>query len=92
MHPNSPGLSPPCPREHVTAPLTSVRLLTVGEVAARLGVSKATAYRLVELGKVPHVRIMNSIRIRSGDIELLVRHVKPSLPVALSAPTSTHVD
>ena len=56
----------------MTGPPSSQRLLTVGEVAALLEVSKATAYRLVELGKVPHVRIMNSIRIRSEDLKLLL--------------------
>ena len=39
------------------------RLLRVKEVAAFLGVSTATVYRLCEEGALPHVRVSNSIRI-----------------------------
>jgi excisionase family DNA binding protein len=38
-------------------------LLTVGEVAARLQVSRATVYRLVQAEAFPALRISNSIRI-----------------------------
>ncbi len=55
----------------MTKRFTSGRLLTVGEVAHLLGVCRATAYRLVEIGKLPHLRIVNSIRIRSEDLRLL---------------------
>jgi excisionase family DNA binding protein len=37
-------------------------LLTVADVARRLRISKATVYRLVAEGKLPHVRVGNSIR------------------------------
>jgi excisionase family DNA binding protein len=39
------------------------QLLTVREVAARLRVSRATVYRLVQAGALPVLRISNSIRI-----------------------------
>ena len=39
------------------------RLLTVREVAARLRVSRATIYRLVQAGALPVLRVSNSIRI-----------------------------
>jgi excisionase family DNA binding protein len=39
------------------------QLLTVREVAARLRVSRATAYRLVQAGALPALRVSNSIRI-----------------------------
>ena len=74
VHANSPSLSPPCPREQLTELFTSERLLTVGEVAHLLGVCRATAYRLVEIGKLPHLRIVNSIRIRAEDLQLLRRN------------------
>jgi excisionase family DNA binding protein len=38
-------------------------LLTVREVAARLRVSRATVYRLVQTGALPALRVSNSIRV-----------------------------
>lgn len=49
------------------------RLLRVAEVAEHLGVCEATVYRLWEDGKLSHVRIINSIRMRPADLEALVR-------------------
>jgi len=48
------------------------RLLPVKEVAQQLGVCNATVYRLVEAGELPHVRIVNSIRIRPDDLEAFI--------------------
>jgi excisionase family DNA binding protein len=39
------------------------RLLTVSEVAARLGVCAATVYKLCARGALQHVRVLNSIRV-----------------------------
>jgi excisionase family DNA binding protein len=39
------------------------RLLTVSEVAKRLGVCAATVYKLCVTGALRHVRVLNSIRI-----------------------------
>ncbi len=39
-------------------------LLTVKEVAAELKVCTATVYKLVDRGDLPHVRVLNSIRVR----------------------------
>ena len=39
------------------------RYLSVREVAAALGVSRATIYRLVEEGRMSHVRVSSAIRI-----------------------------
>ena len=44
-------------------------LLTVREVAERLGLSTATVYRLCEEGGLPHVRVSNAIRIRPTDLD-----------------------
>jgi excisionase family DNA binding protein len=44
------------------------RLLRVAEVAEQLGVCAATVYRLCESRELPHVRIINSIRVRAGDL------------------------
>jgi excisionase family DNA binding protein len=38
-------------------------LLTVAEVARRLGVCRATAYRICRAGQLGHVRVSNAIRV-----------------------------
>jgi len=43
-------------------------LLTVGEVAGRLRVSKATIYRLIQRGVIPVLRISNSIRVSASNL------------------------
>jgi len=45
------------------------RLLRVAEVAEHLGVCNATVYRLCERGELPHVWVVNSIRIRPSDLQ-----------------------
>jgi excisionase family DNA binding protein len=45
------------------------RLLMVAEVAEYLGVCNATVYRLCDRGQLPHVWIVNSIRIRPADLQ-----------------------
>jgi excisionase family DNA binding protein len=49
------------------------RLLTVLDVARILGVCDTTVYRLCERGDLPHIRIVNSIRIRPADVKALIR-------------------
>jgi excisionase family DNA binding protein len=44
------------------------QLLRVAEVAKKLGVCNATVYRLCESGALPHVRVVNSIRVRPKDL------------------------
>jgi excisionase family DNA binding protein len=44
-------------------PAESEPLLTVGEVAARLRVSKATVYKLCTSGRLPAIRVLNAVRI-----------------------------
>ena len=48
------------------------QLLSVADVAERLAVCGATAYRLCERGELAHVRIVNSIRVRRADIDALI--------------------
>jgi excisionase family DNA binding protein len=74
----APGTAPRVQTTPTTADLVSYwggryRLLRVREVAEQLGVCNATVYRLVESGALPHVRIVNSIRIRPDDLEAFVR-------------------
>jgi excisionase family DNA binding protein len=47
-------------------------LLSVCEVAARLSVSTATVYKLVERGELPHLRISNAIRVAPVDLEAYI--------------------
>jgi len=44
----------------------------VAEVADQLGVSTATVYGLCAAGELPHVRIVDSIRIRPRDLAAFV--------------------
>jgi len=50
-------------------PATPTGYLTVKVAAARLSVSTAMIYKLIEAGKLPHRRIGNSIRIAVEDLE-----------------------
>jgi excisionase family DNA binding protein len=47
-------------------------LLTVREVAACLHVSSKTVYSLCALGELPHIRVLNAIRIAPSDVDALV--------------------
>ena len=47
-------------------------MLSVREIAARLGVSTATVYSLCERGELPHVRVSNAIRIAPTDLVTFV--------------------
>jgi len=47
-------------------------LLTVRDVAARLGVCTATVYRLVGEGQLAHVRVLNAIRVAPRDLEAFI--------------------
>jgi excisionase family DNA binding protein len=47
-------------------------LLTVRDVAAQLGVCTATVYRLVGEGQLPHVRVLNAIRVAPRDLEAFI--------------------
>ena len=44
------------------------RLLTVSQVASRLGVCAATVYKWAATGVLPHVRILNVVRVRPEDL------------------------
>jgi integrase len=65
----APVLQGPAPARLRVLPGGTERLLTVREVAERLGVCTATIYGLCERGDLPHVRVSNAIRIRPADLE-----------------------
>ncbi len=47
------------------------RLPTVRQVAALLGVCRATVYGMVERGELPHLRLGSLIRVRAKDLSTL---------------------
>jgi excisionase family DNA binding protein len=63
FHPVAPFPPDETPFGALVVQATLGALLTVGEVATRLRVSRATVYRLVRLGSIPALRVSNSIRI-----------------------------
>ena len=52
--------------------IPSERLLSVRQVASRLGVSTSTIYNLCREGKLPHVRVSNAIRLAPEALEDLM--------------------
>ncbi|HJX52853.1 MAG TPA: helix-turn-helix domain-containing protein [Polyangia bacterium] len=49
-----------------------VSLLTAKEVAARLRVCTATVYKLCASGALPHVRVLNAVRVAAADLERFI--------------------
>ena len=47
-------------------------LLSVRQVAGQLRVCTATVYALCARGALPHVRVLNAIRVLLGDLEAFV--------------------
>ena len=64
----APGPTTPTPNDLGVLYGGRNRLLTVREVAEQLGVCTATVYRLCESGELPHVRVVESIRVRPADL------------------------
>ncbi len=62
LHTDGTGARPPPQAEE---------LLSIADVADRLGVCRATVYRMVWRGELPHVRIGSAIRIRPSDLQVL---------------------
>ena len=48
---------------------SSIKLLTAGEVAEILSVSKSFAYQLMRTGEIPTVRLGRSVRVRPKDLD-----------------------
>ena len=44
-------------------------LLTVEEVAKRLGLKKSTIYKYTSARKIPFVKLASSVRIKESDLE-----------------------
>jgi excisionase family DNA binding protein len=51
---------------------TAGRLLTIGETAERLNVSRATVYRLLDEHELPRIRVRAHVRIAERDVDDLI--------------------
>lgn len=58
--------------------MSDVEMLTVREIASRLGLSKMTIYRLVDAGTIPAVRVGRSLRVSREDFESYLGRVRTS--------------
>jgi excisionase family DNA binding protein len=47
--------------------------LSVGQVASLLEVSRATAYRLIQERRLPHVRVSNTVKVHIEQLRAYVR-------------------
>ena len=56
------------------------RLLKVAEVAAKLSISRALAYRLIRDGLIASVRIGHAVRVKPSDLEAYVRRCHRANP------------
>lgn len=72
------------------APVPPVALLSMGEVAQRMNVSKRTVLRWIETGLLPATRVGSVIRIKPHDLdELIAQHQMP-VTTPLTPATSRH--
>lgn len=75
-------------RESEARPMEGAMLLSVTEVAARLGVARTTVFRLLRTGELPRLKIGAATRIDARDLEAYVDrlHGSPAPePQAISA-------
>ena len=77
---------PPVVRTSMSDPSRSGSLLTVKQVAARLGVSAATVYGLCERRELHHVRIANAIRVSRDALQAFL-HAASAVPSKRQATT-----
>lgn len=70
-------------------PITFDKLLKATEVAKILGISKTSAYRLMQTGEIPSVRIGQSIvRVRPADLQ---RYIEANLTKELHNFVTEHI-
>jgi excisionase family DNA binding protein len=54
----------------------SKRLLKAKEVADILQVSRSMAYRMMQRGEIPTVRVGSAVRVRGNDLEVFIKKSK----------------
>ena len=80
MHDSQATIKPPPPRRRAGSrprdsgpPALAERLLTVGEVAYTLRVSRNTVYAMIRRGDLPWLRVSSLVRVRLRDVSAYVR-------------------
>jgi len=63
-------------------------LLSVRQVAKLLGVCPATVYALCEQGRLPHFRVLNSIRMDPRDLKKFLAGARPRDPRTARGPAA----
>jgi excisionase family DNA binding protein len=56
-------------RKCMTTDVNDRRLLNVGEVANRLGVSRLTVWRLIDRGELPALRVGRQLRLDPDELD-----------------------
>src|SRR3989442_14006496 len=79
---------PPVVRTPIAGPIRIGSLLTVKQVAARLGASAATVYGLCERRELHHVRVANAIRVSPEALEAFLRMIASAPPKRLRRASS----
>ena len=57
----------------VAVPPQADRLLTAGDVANRLNISKSKAYQLMQRGEIPCVHMERTTRVRPADLKAYIK-------------------
>lgn len=76
------ALAAPSTQTRQNPPATPKGLLTAKQVAAEIGLSDKTVYRLARDGRIPYVRIQGSLRFRPADVKawLEAKTFRPKRP------------
>lgn len=55
------------------------KLLKANDVARILNVSRALAYRLIQQGEIPVIRIRHAVRVKPSDLEIFINNCRSTL-------------
>ncbi|MDO9545978.1 MAG: helix-turn-helix domain-containing protein [Pelolinea sp.] len=58
--------------EKVSTIYENGQLLKASEVARILNISRSLVYNLIQTGKIPHIRISQSVRVRQDDLNKFI--------------------
>ena len=55
------------------------KLLKANDVARILNVSRALAYRLIQQGEIPVIRIRHAVRVKPSDLEVFINNCRSTI-------------